>query len=189
MGGIRITDTHMSSPNTPHTATATATGDGWQVSWLPGRTLDRNQATTAMVIANLVGTNGVPRADDPIWLHLDGWAAELNMTAPSAVMRVSETPARDSQPAPGAATAWPPFGGSRLCAHADRDGHGAHWLWPGQSCQQAETGPQPEAGPQPGGRPAAGGRDMTPRGRRTGAATGRRHQAWGGQACLLLRQF
>jgi hypothetical protein len=97
VGGIKITDTHMSSPDTPHTATAT--GDGWQVSWLPGRTLDRNQATTAMVIANLVGSTGVPRATDPVWLFLDGWAAELGLTAPSAVAWVSQPPSegRDTQ--------------------------------------------------------------------------------------------
>jgi hypothetical protein len=64
MGGITITDTHMSSPDTPHTATVTA--GGWEVSWLPGRTLDRNQAITAMTIASTIGGNGVPRADDPI---------------------------------------------------------------------------------------------------------------------------
>jgi hypothetical protein len=73
--------------------TATATGGGWEVSWLPGRTLDHNQATTAMVIANIVGGKGVPRADDPIWLFLDGWAAELGLTAPAAVARVSQPPA------------------------------------------------------------------------------------------------
>jgi len=38
-----------------------------------------------------------------------------------------------------------PFGGARLCAHADRDGQGAHWLPPGSTCE-AETGQQPEAG-------------------------------------------
>ena len=94
MGGIRITSTHMSSPDTPHTATA----DGWEVSWLPGRTLDRNQATTAMVIADIVGATGVPRADDPVWLHLDGWAAELGLTAPGAVARAAEPPTgRDTE--------------------------------------------------------------------------------------------
>ena len=88
MSGVTITDISMSSPATPHTATAT--GGGWTVSWLPGRTMTRDQATTAMVIANLVGCRGVPRADDPIWLHLDGWAAELSLTAPCAVALASE---------------------------------------------------------------------------------------------------
>jgi hypothetical protein len=90
MSGITITDTHMTSPATPHTATATS--KGWEVSWLPGRTLDRNQAITAMTIASIVGTKGVPRVDDPVWLHLDGWAAELSLTAPGAVARVSARP-------------------------------------------------------------------------------------------------
>ena len=143
MNGITITDTSMSSPATPHTATAT--GGGWTVSWLPGRTLDRNQAIAAMTIASIVGGKGVPRADDPIWMHFDCWAAELSLTAPSAVVRACEPPPLPHGPdTPQAGTAGP-FGGSRLCAHADRDGKGAHWLLPGQTCP-AETGLQPEAG-------------------------------------------
>ena len=98
MGSITITDTHMSSLDTPHSATVT--GGGWQVSWLPGRTLDRNQAITAMTIASTVGGNGVPRADNPIWMHLDGWAAELGLTAPTAVARVSEPSAGCATKAP-----------------------------------------------------------------------------------------
>lgn len=27
-----------------------------------------------------------------------------------------------------------PFGGRRLCAHADANGDGAHWLQPGERC-------------------------------------------------------
>jgi hypothetical protein len=92
VSGITITEMTMTSPATSHTATAT--GGGWQVSWLPGRTLTRDQATTAMVIANLVGSKGVPRADDPIWMHLDGWAAELGLAAPTAVARASEPSAK-----------------------------------------------------------------------------------------------
>lgn len=91
MSGIRITRTHMSSPATPHTATAT--GEGWEVSWLPGRALTHNQATTAMVIAHTVGGRGVGLSDDPIWPHLDDWAAELGLSGPDAVVRASEPPA------------------------------------------------------------------------------------------------
>jgi len=90
MSGITITDMTITSPATPHTATATSSG--WQVSWLPGRTLDRNQAITAMTIADMVGSKGIPRADDPIWMHLDGWAAELGLTAPRAVAQASMPP-------------------------------------------------------------------------------------------------
>src|SRR5215467_11308705 len=123
MGGISITDTHMSSPDTPHTARVK--GEGWEVSWLPGRTLNRNQAITAMTIASIVGGKGVPRADDPIWMHFDCWAAELSLTAPSAVMRACEPPLPHGPDTPQADTAGP-FGSSRLCAHANRDGKNAH---------------------------------------------------------------
>jgi hypothetical protein len=143
MSGIRITDTFMSSPATPHTARAT--GEGWAVSWLPGRTLTRNEATTAMVIANVVGDRGVGLADGPIWPHLDSWAAELGLSGADAVARVSEPPLQEDPAAPGKHIAEPPFGGARVCAHADRDGQGAHWLAPGHACE-AETGQQPEAG-------------------------------------------
>jgi hypothetical protein len=98
VNGITITDTTMTSPATSHIATAT--GGGWQVSWLPGRTFTQDQATIAMVIANLVGSKGVPRVDDPIWMHLDGWAAELGLTAPTAVARVSEPSATCATKAP-----------------------------------------------------------------------------------------
>ena len=96
MSGIRITDTYMTSPNTPHTASAT--GDGWEVSWLPGRTLDRNQATTAMVIADIVGGRGAGLSDDPIWPFLDNWAAEMGLSGPNAVVRASKPPrAREAE--------------------------------------------------------------------------------------------
>jgi hypothetical protein len=90
VNGIRITDTHMTSPDTPHTAISI--GDGWRVSWLPGRVLTRNQATTAMVIATIVGGLGMRLSDDPIWLFLDRWAAELGLSGPDAVVRVYEPP-------------------------------------------------------------------------------------------------
>jgi hypothetical protein len=46
-----------------------------------------------MTIADMIAGRGVPRVDDPIWMHLDGWAAELGLTAPAAVARVSQLPA------------------------------------------------------------------------------------------------
>ena len=82
-----ITDQLMCSTDTAHTARLT--GAGWEVSWLPGRVLDRNQAVTAMQIAAHVG-RGVGLHDDPIWPHIDGWARELALTGPDAVARVSE---------------------------------------------------------------------------------------------------
>jgi hypothetical protein len=88
-----ITDKLMRSTKTTHTARLTDAG--WEVSWLPGRVLDRNQAVTAMQIAAHVG-GGVGLHDDPIWPHIDGWARELGLTGPDAVVRASEP-----QPAEG----------------------------------------------------------------------------------------
>jgi hypothetical protein len=90
MSGIRITDTSISSPDTPHTATATR--GSWRVSWLPGRALSRNQAITAMLIATIVGDRGMGLSDDPIWLQLDKWAGELGLSGPDAVVWASEPP-------------------------------------------------------------------------------------------------
>jgi len=38
--------------------------DGWQVTWLPGRTLDRNEAITAMMPAEAADQR-VGLSDDP----------------------------------------------------------------------------------------------------------------------------
>src|ERR1019366_567403 len=84
-----ITDQLMRSTDTAHTAKHTDAG--WEVSWLPGRVLSRNEAVTAMQLAARVG-RGVGLHDDPIWPHIDGWAAELGLTGPDAVVRASESP-------------------------------------------------------------------------------------------------
>jgi len=89
--GTTITDRLMRSTDTAHTARLTDAG--WEVSWLPGRVLDRNQAVTAMTIAETVG-RGVRLSDDPIWPHLDGWATELGLSGPDAVVRASEPPSQ-----------------------------------------------------------------------------------------------
>src|SRR6185369_10294465 len=47
----RITDTAMSSTSTDHTARRTQPTGQWRVSWLPHRLLTRNEAATAMTIA------------------------------------------------------------------------------------------------------------------------------------------
>jgi hypothetical protein len=135
VSGIRITGTSMTSPATSHTARAV--GEGWEVSWLPGRNLTRNQAVTAMVIAYTVAGGAIRDSGDQIWPHLDNWAAELGLSGADAITWASEPPT------PGKRTA-EPFGGARLCAHADRDGKGAHWLRPGETCEP-ETGQEPEA--------------------------------------------
>ena len=49
---LTINDTTMTSDQTPHTARHAPSRNGWEVSWLPGRILDRNSAITAMVLAD-----------------------------------------------------------------------------------------------------------------------------------------
>lgn len=88
---LTITDKIMRSNQTRHSAAAAA-GDGWTVTWLPGRVLTRNQAITAMTIAQLVGGRGVGLSDDPIWPHIENWAAELGLSGANAVVRASEPP-------------------------------------------------------------------------------------------------
>jgi hypothetical protein len=66
----------------------------WSVTWLPGRALTREQAVTAMTIAEMV----VERADiladssSKLWWHMDGWAEELGITGPHAVAEASLSP-------------------------------------------------------------------------------------------------
>jgi hypothetical protein len=87
---LTFTDDTISGDSTRHTARlATGHQHAWEVSWLPGRLLDRNSAITAMVLAEVVGTR-VPQAGDRYWPHIEGWAAELGLTAPDALTRISQ---------------------------------------------------------------------------------------------------
>lgn len=63
----------------------------WEVSWLPGQRLDRNQAITAMILAEAVAratTNGGLFHDSPDWPFIDSWASELGLSGPAAVGRL-----------------------------------------------------------------------------------------------------
>src|SRR5579871_4856655 len=97
----------MTSDQTPHSARITESG-AWVVSWLPARELTHNQAVTAMTIAEVIGAHaalGDPlHAGHKLWLHVDGWAAELGLTGPESVAMASASP-EGQQPAgdaPGA---------------------------------------------------------------------------------------
>ena len=51
---VTINDTTMTSDQTAHAARlAPDSQHRWEVSWLPGRALDRNSAITAMTLADL----------------------------------------------------------------------------------------------------------------------------------------
>ena len=77
---LSIQDESISSSNTRHTARlAPGHERAWQVSWVPGRLMDRNSAITAMVIAEAVGSGDL-HPGQRLWPHLDGWAGELGLT-------------------------------------------------------------------------------------------------------------
>lgn len=96
----KITDTEMTSDQTRHTASVVpgAVIEGgptaWGVSWLPGRLLLRDQAITAMTLAEVISARADDLADttNRLWLHVNGWAAELGITGPHAVAEASLSP-------------------------------------------------------------------------------------------------
>ena len=61
------------------------------MSWLPGQTLDRNTAITAMVLADTT-TDRDLHEGHRLWPHIQSWAEELGLTAPDAITRVSQPP-------------------------------------------------------------------------------------------------
>ena len=92
----------MTSDHTPHTARqAPGRQHEWQVSWLPGQTLDRNTAITAMILADTTAERDLHEGHR-LWPHVQGWAEELGLTAPDAIARISQPPSdlhRQQEPA------------------------------------------------------------------------------------------
>jgi hypothetical protein len=90
---LTITDQVMTSPDTPHTAQAL--GDRWAVSWLPGRMLTKSQATTAMMMAEVVSQTPAGSYSESTRRRLDNWAAELGLTGPGAALSIIAGPPAD----------------------------------------------------------------------------------------------
>ena len=87
---LTLTDTTMTSDQTAHTARlAPGSQHLWEVSWLPGRSLDRNTAITAMTLADLTSEPDLNERRR-LWPSIQGWAAELGLTGPDAIARASE---------------------------------------------------------------------------------------------------
>ena len=87
---LTINGTTMTSDQTAHTARqAPGRQHLREVSWLPGRVLDRNRAITAMVLADQAGACDLNERHR-LWPHIEGWAAELGQTGLDAVNRVSQ---------------------------------------------------------------------------------------------------
>lgn len=81
-----ITDQQMTSDQTRHSARAT--GTSWAVSWLPDRILTRNQAITAMVLAEHIA-GGIGDHTGKRWLFIEGWAGELSLSGADAAAKIS----------------------------------------------------------------------------------------------------
>jgi hypothetical protein len=95
---LTINDTTMTSDQTAHTARhAPGAQSGWEVSWLPSQTLDRNTAITAMILADLAGEQDLHQGHQ-LWPHIQGWAAELGLTAPEAIQRAAQPPGDIDRP-------------------------------------------------------------------------------------------
>jgi hypothetical protein len=91
---LTILDCTITSDHTPHTARrATDHPRHWEVSWLPGRHLTRNQAITAMTLAEVAAPDAAPaRNRERLRPHIRSWAAELGMTAEQAATQITAPP-------------------------------------------------------------------------------------------------
>ena len=89
---VRILNYRMSSSRSRHTARlAPGKQYTWEVSWLPGRHLNRNEAITAMVLADTTANSSM-HPGHRLWPHIEVWAAELGMSGPQALDRVASPP-------------------------------------------------------------------------------------------------
>lgn len=90
---LHITDDAITSDETRHTAAPAAGPCAWEVSWLPGRLLDRNAAITAMtlgeIITRIVNAGGIDSTDDR-WTIIDAFVAELGIDGPDALVRITD---------------------------------------------------------------------------------------------------
>jgi hypothetical protein len=91
-----ITDTTITSDQSAHTASRTpGRPRGWQVSWLPGQTLDRDTATTAMILADIAGKRDLHHGHR-LWPVVERWAADLGLTGSDAITQAAQ-PSSDTE--------------------------------------------------------------------------------------------
>jgi hypothetical protein len=93
---LTINDATMTSDQTAHTARHAPERNGWEVSWLPGQTLDRNTAITAMILADTAAVQDLHEGHR-LWPHVQSWAEELGLTASGAIAQASEPPSDNRQ--------------------------------------------------------------------------------------------
>jgi hypothetical protein len=89
-----ITDTAITSDQSSHAARrAPGRPRGWEVSWLPGQILDRDTATTAMILADIAGKGDLHHGDR-LWPVVERWAADLGLTGTDALTQACHPPRR-----------------------------------------------------------------------------------------------
>jgi hypothetical protein len=87
---LTITPDAITGDRTRHTARPAPGHRGaWEVSWLPGRLVDRTSAITAMALAEVAGSGPV-QPGDRLWPHIESWATVIGLTAPDALARISQ---------------------------------------------------------------------------------------------------
>jgi hypothetical protein len=80
---IRITQTEMTLIGS--TLRADACDGGWRVSWLPGRVLNRDDATTALVLGHVLSDPVSHSTAHPLGRFAHAYADELGLTVRAAV--------------------------------------------------------------------------------------------------------
>jgi hypothetical protein len=88
---LTINDNSMTSDRTAHTAQRTPGRGGWEVSWLPRQSLDRNSAITAMTLADTTAQQELHEGHR-LWPFVQDWAEELGLTAPHAIAQTAQPP-------------------------------------------------------------------------------------------------
>ena len=94
---LQIDDDQMTSPDTVHRAVRISK-TAWLVTWLRrDHRLTRNQAITAMTIAETVtatitAASGPLDKKDPVWPFLVSWAGELGLGAADAIRMTTNPP-------------------------------------------------------------------------------------------------
>jgi hypothetical protein len=87
-----ISDTTITSDHSAHTARqAPGRPHGWEVSWLPGKVLDRDTATTAMILAD-IAAKGDLHHGHRLWPVVERWAADLSLTGSDALTQAAQPP-------------------------------------------------------------------------------------------------
>lgn len=73
--GIRMTETGIHSSESGESARCC--GEGWEVTWLPERVLDRNSAITALVLSELYLKD--PPEGSKWWYVIRGFEEEIGI--------------------------------------------------------------------------------------------------------------